>query len=409
VWVDDPHFNLRYHLRHTALPHPGGDAELRRLAGRVFALRLDRDRPLWEIWMVEGLRHGRWAMLSKTHHALVDGVSGVDVTTIMYDLDAEPTRPPAPARRWEPQPMPTSAQLVARALTDRLTQPRAIVDELVAFSNGPRRVLDGIARQIRDIGGFALVGLDPVPRTPLNVEIGPHRRYAWVDADLAEFKQIKNHLGGTVNDVVLAAVSGAIGRFLRRRGFDTDGVILRAMVPVSVRSEGEHGALGNKVAAMWAPLPVGVEDPVAQMHEIIEAMGHLKSSGQAVGAQHLTELLGLAPPTILSQVMRLTPHQRYCNLVITNVPGPQFPLYVLGRRLRALYPVVPVLGRLAVNVAVLSYDGRLGFGLLGDYDAVPDLELLADDLRDAIAALLAATEPGAAPRPRRFARSAGPA
>lgn len=409
VWVDDPHFNLRYHLRHTALPQPGGDAQLRRLAGRVFALRLDRERPLWEIWMVEGLRDGRWAMLSKTHHALVDGVSGVDITTIVYDLDAEPARPPAPVSRWEPQPMPTSAQLLARAITDRLMQPRAIVDELVAFSHGPRRVLGGIARQVRDMGGFAMVGLNPVPRTPLNVEIGPHRRYAWVDADLTEFKQIKNHAGGTVNDVVLAAVSGAVGRFLRRRGFDTEGVVLRAMVPVSVRAEEEHGALGNKVAAMWAPLPVGIEDPLAQLQAIRDAMGHLKDSGQAVGAQHLTELLGFAPPTILSQAMRLAPHQRYCNLVVTNVPGPQFPLYVLGRRLRALYPVVPVFDRLALNVAVLSYDGRLGFGLLGDYDAVPDLELLAGDLRDAITALLAATGAADPPRPRRFARTAGPA
>lgn len=305
--------------------------------------------------------------------------------------------------------MPTSAQLLARAITDRLMQPRAIVDELVAFSHGPRRVLGRLARQVRDMGGFAIVGLNPVPLTPLNVQIGPHRRYAWVDADLAEFKQIKNHVGGTVNDVVLAVVSGAVGRFLRRRGFDTEGVVLRAMVPVSVRAEDEHGALGNKVAAMWAPLPVGVEDPVEQLAQVREAMGHLKESGQAVGARSLTELLGLAPPTILSQAMRLAPHQRYCNLVVTNVPGPQFPLYVLGRRLRALYPVVPVFDRLALNVAVLSYDGQLGFGLLGDYDAVPDLDLLAGDLRDAIAALLAVTEPASGPRPRRFARTAGPA
>lgn len=409
VWVDDPHFNLRYHLRHTALPHPGGDAELRRLAGRVFALRLDRDRPLWEIWMVEGLKGGRWAMLSKTHHALVDGVSGVDITTILYDLDPDPPRPAAPARRWEPQPMPTSAQLLARAVTDRLTQPRAIVDELVAFTQGPREQLGRLARRVRDMGGFALVGLNPVPLTPLNVDIGPHRRYAWVDADLAEFKQIKNHHGGTVNDVVLAAVAGALGRFLRRRGYDTDGVVLRAMVPVSVRAADEHGALGNKVAAMWAPLPVGVEDPVAQLAEVRGAMAHLKESGQAVGAQKLTDLLGFAPPTILSQAMRLAPHQRYCNVVVTNVPGPQFPLYVLGRRLRALYPVVPVFDRLAVNIAVLSYDGRLGFGLLGDYDAVPDLDDLAADLRHAIAALLSSTAPPAPARPRRFARTAGPA
>ncbi|MBJ7329356.1 MAG: DUF1298 domain-containing protein, partial [Solirubrobacteraceae bacterium] len=252
----------------------------------------------------------------------------------------------------------------------------------------------------------AMVGVRPVPATPLNVPIGPHRRYAWVDADLAEFKQIKNHLGGTVNDVVLAAVSGALGRFLRRRGFDTEGVVLRAMVPVSVRAADERGQLGNKVAAMWAPLPIGIEDPVEQLAVVSEAMAHLKESGQAVGAQSLTELLGFAPPTILAQATRLAPHQRYCNLVVTNVPGPQFPLYVLGRRLRALYPVVPVYDRLALNIAVLSYDGRLGFGLLGDYDAVPDLDLLATDLRRTIASLLGEASAPEPARPRRFARAA---
>ena len=262
VWVDDPHFNLRYHLRHTALPHPGGDEELRRLAGRVFAQRLDRDRPLWEIWMVEGLRDGRWAMLSKTHHALVDGVSGVDITTIMYDLDEHPPHRATAPSRWEPRPLPTKAQLLASAITERLVHPHAIFDEVVALTVRPRRAAEELLRQVRDLGAFALVGVRPVPLTPLNVQIGPHRRYTWVDADLAEFKQIKNHLGGTVNDVVLAAVAGALGRFLRRRGFDTDGVVLRAMVPVSVRTADERGALGNKVAAMWAPLPVGIEDPV---------------------------------------------------------------------------------------------------------------------------------------------------
>ncbi|MGK2939493.1 MAG: WS/DGAT/MGAT family O-acyltransferase [Solirubrobacteraceae bacterium] len=409
VWVDDPHFNLRYHLRHTALPHPGGDEELRRLAGRVFAQRLDRDRPLWEIWMVEGLRDGRWAMLSKTHHALVDGVSGVDITTIMYDLDEHPPHRATAPSRWEPRPLPTKAQLLASAITERLVHPHAIFDEVVALTVRPRRAAEELLRQVRDLGAFALVGVRPVPLTPLNVQIGPHRRYTWVDADLAEFKQIKNHLGGTVNDVVLAAVAGALGRFLRRRGFDTDGVVLRAMVPVSVRTADERGALGNKVAAMWAPLPVGIEDPVDLLGAVRRSMGHLKDSGQAVGAQTLTELLGFAPPTILAQAMRLTPHQRYCNVVVTNVPGPQFPLYVLGHRLRALYPVVPVYDRLALNIAVLSYDGRLGFGLLGDYDAVPDLDDLADDLRQTIAGLLVAATGPLPERPRRFARSAGPA
>src|SRR5918994_4368078 len=236
--------------------------------------------------------------------------------------------------------------------------------------------------------------------------MGPHRRYTWVDADLARFKAIKNELGGTLNDVVLAAVTLALGRFLRRRGEETEDLVLRAMVPGSVRADSQSGALGNQVAAMWAPLPVGNDDSLAVLTEIPEAMRGLKESGQAVGAQALTSLADFAPPTIMSQAARLQSRQRFFNLVVTNVPGPQIPLYLLGRHLQAFYPVVPLAHHQALGIAIMSYDGRLGFGLLGDYDAMPDLEDLAADLEKAIAALSRAAGVKARPQARKPAPEA---
>jgi diacylglycerol O-acyltransferase / wax synthase len=252
---------------------------------------------------------------------------------------------------------------------------------------------------------MAWAGVNPAPESPFNVPIGPHRRYTWVDSEVGRFKAIKNALGGTLNDVVLASVALGVGRFLRRRGVDTDGLVLKAMVPVSVRAETQRGALGNQVAAMWAPLPVGVEDAEEVLAEVGEAMRGLKESGQAVGAQALTSLADFAPPTIMSQAARLQSRQRFFNLVVTNVPGPQIPLYLLGRQMRAFYPVVPLAHNQALGIAIMSYDGRLAFGLLGDYDALPDLEELADDLRDAIAALSRAA---GVPEPRMDVRKPAP-
>jgi WS/DGAT/MGAT family acyltransferase len=390
-WVDDPHFNAGYHIRHTALPAPGGDDELKRLAARVFGQRLDRSKPLWEIWLVEGLSDDRFAILSKTHHAVVDGVSGVDIVSVLFDTAPDPAPPAPPSSPWLPRPMPTSTELLAEALLERTTVPAEAVRGVRALTRTPRLVARRVARGVGGLGSMAAASLNPAPRSPLNVPIGPHRRYTWVDADLARFKAVKSALGGTVNDVVLTGVALALGRWMRGRGEETDGVVLRAMVPVSVRAEAERGALGNRVATMWAPLPVGVEDPVACFEEVHEAMRGLKESGQAVGAETLTQLADFAPPTIMSQAARLQARQRFFNLVVTNVPGPQLPLYLLGRRLRGLYPVVPLALRQALGIAIMSYNGRLGFGLLGDFDALPDLEDIAAHLEDAIDDLAAAT------------------
>ena len=390
VWVDDPHFNLDYHVRKTALPEPGSEEQLRNLAGRVFSQRLDRDKPLWELWIVEGLEGNRFAVLSKTHHALVDGVSGVDIASVLFDTQPEPQAPTDPGKRWLPTPPPSRAQLLGEAVAERLSEPAEVVRGFRAALRTPRRVVLGAYDSLVGVGAMAWAGLRPAPHTIYNEPIGPHRRFTWVRASLDDVKAIKNATGGTVNDVMLAAVTGALRTHLRRRGTDTDGLVLRALVPVSVRADVEHGALGNRVAAMMAPLPVGEPEPVARLAQIEDEMQHLKDGGQAVGAQRLTELSGFAPPTIMSQASRLAARQRFFNLVVTNVPGPQFPLYLLGSEMIDLFPMVPLAQNQALGVAIMSYNGRINFGLVGDYDLMYDLDELTDDFSDALAELAAA-------------------
>src|SRR5436305_3745498 len=265
VWVDDPHFSVAYHVRHTALPHPGDDAQLMRLTGRVFSQVLDRGRPLWEMWVVEGLSDDRFALLSKTHHALVDGISGVDIMNVLFDTSPDPMPVAPPDHEWTPGPLPSSAQLLADALLERATVPQEMARGLSATLRGPRAMARRLGQGVAGLGALALAGVQPAPSSRFNVPIGPHRRFTWVHGALDEFKAVKNALGGTVNDVVLAAVAGGLGRYLRRHGEETEGFELRAMVPVSVRADIEHGALGNRVAAMWAPLPVGIGDPVERL------------------------------------------------------------------------------------------------------------------------------------------------
>jgi WS/DGAT/MGAT family acyltransferase len=411
-WVDDPHFNLRYHVRHTALPEPGTEDQLKRLAGRVFSQRLDRDKPLWEMWVVEGLDGGdRFAVLSKTHHALVDGVSGIDIMSVLFDTKPEPdTQPPPEEKRWLPAPTPSSAQLLGEALYERATVPAEIIRGARALVRGPRRIAESAVGSLAGVGSMVRAGLSPAPKTPYNERIGPHRRFTWVRMQLADVKAIKNALGGTVNDVMLATVTGALTRHLRRRGVDvTADMELKAMVPVSVRPQEARGALGNQVAAMMAPLPVGLDEPVARIERISEAMAHLKSGGQAVGAQVLTELTGFAPPNIMSQAARVVARQRMFNLVVTNVPGPQFPLYMMGRQLEGLFPMVPLAPNQALGIAIMSYNGTINFGLVGDFDLMSDLDELADDLHASLSELAdaAGVKLSSAPRRTRRKRSAG--
>ena len=406
-WVDDPHLNLRYHVRRTALPPPGSRAQLKALAGRVFSQPLDRDKPLWEMWLVEGLEAGpngsQFAILSKTHHALVDGISGVDIVSVLFDASAERSEQTEPPPRWIPSPEPSGTQLLAEALIERATVPAEILRSMRAVARGPRQIAQAAGESIVGVGAMAWAGLRPPPQSPYSTDLGPHRRYAWTAIALDDMKAIKNELGGTVNDVVLAGVAGAIARHLSRRGA-ADGVrTLRAMVPVSVRSADERGQLGNKVAAMMAPLPIAERDARARLKIVTDAMAGIKRSGQAVGAQVLTELTGFAPPTLMAQGSRLISTARFFNLVVTNVPGPQFPLYLLGREMREIFPMVPLARGQALGVAIMSYNGRMGFGLLGDWDAMADLDDLAGDLNESLAELAdaAGVKLRSAPRPAR--------
>jgi diacylglycerol O-acyltransferase / wax synthase len=394
VWVDDPHFNIEYHLRHTALPEPGDEEQLKRLAGRVMSQPLDRSKPLWEIWLVDKLVGDRFAMIAKTHHALVDGVSGADLTAVLLDLTPEP--PKLESEPWTPHSAPSSISLLTDAIRERMTQPVEIARGLRAALRAPRRLMKSATGSLEALGALAWAGLNPAPKTELNVSVGPHRRVEFVRASLSEFKTIKDVLGGTVNDVVLAVVSGALRRFLINRGVDTRGLELKAMVPMSTRAEHEAGALGNRVTSMAAPLPVYEEDAALRLSIVKEAMKDVKSSKQAVGAEMIMDLSGFAPPTILGQAARLQASQRLVNLLVTNVPGPQFPLYSQGHKLLDLFPMAPLGSNQALNVAVMSYDGSLGFGLLADYDAIPDLSVFADGLEKSIGELLQAAEAVAA-------------
>jgi diacylglycerol O-acyltransferase / wax synthase len=378
VWIDDPHLNLDYHVRQTALPAPGSDEQLRNLAARIFSQQLDRSKPLWELWLVEGLSEDRFAIVGKSHHALVDGVSGVDITTVLFDLDAEPQGAPDKAPPWLAAPEPTDAQLLTEALRERMTSPKEIYRGVRAAFRGPRQVLEGLGATSKMVAAGV-----SAPSSVFNVEIGPHRRFQMVQANLDDLKRVKDAHGGTVNDVILSIVAGGIGKYMRARGHDTDGLELRAMVPVSVRADEEHGALGNRISAMFAPLPVWCEDPVERLHVVTREMGDLKSSGQAVGAEILTKLTDFAPGTIATQAARLQPAQRFFNLVVTNVPGPQFPLYVLGRRMESFFPMVPLARRQALCVGIMSYNGQVNIGLVGDYDAMADLDSFALDLEAA--------------------------
>jgi WS/DGAT/MGAT family acyltransferase len=303
--------------------------------------------------------------------------------TVLFDLEPDPPeREPGPP--WYPRPEPSGTTLMAEALIERASTPLDMVRAAAGALGGPREAASAAAGTLSGLASMAVAGVGGAPPSPLNTRIGTHRRFAWVETDLDRFKAIKGALGGTVNDVVLTVVTGALREHLLRRGRDPEGLELKAMVPVSIRAEEERGALGNKVAAMYAPLPVGLTDPRERFKTVHAALADLKASGQAVGAERLTQLADFAVPTVLNQAARLQSRQRFFNLTVTNVPGPQFPLYMLGRKLRSFYPKVPLVLNTALGIAIMSYDGTLFFGLLGDYDEMDDIDAFASDLRAAI-------------------------
>lgn len=384
LWADDHTFNLQYHLRHSALPEPGGEEELRRLVGRVFSQQLDRSKPLWELWLIQGLERNRFALISKTHHALVDGVAGVDIGTVLFDAEPVPREPEPPEHGWTPAPAPSSTDHLARGVSDLVATPFRLAGRLLGAAQHPEDATRSARDALEGIGEAARALANPAPDVPLNTEIGPHRRFVWVRSSLGDFKQVKDALGGTVNDVVLTVVAGALRRWLRSRGVRTQGLELRALVPVSIRAGDAPGALGNRIAAMRGPLPTYIEDPVRRLQVVSEAMRDLKESKQALGAEVIAGFNDFAPPTLLAQSQRINFSTRLFNLIVTNIPGPQMPLYVLGRELQEVFPIAFLPRNHALAIAIMSYNGAVDFGLLADYDTMDDVDIVAEGIEQSI-------------------------
>jgi diacylglycerol O-acyltransferase / wax synthase len=404
VWVDDPGFTLEYHVRHTALPLPGSWEQLRNLTARIFSQALDRSKPLWEMWLIEGLepemvraargggsqpQHKRFALISKTHHSLIDGIAGVDLATVLFDLSPEPEPLRVSGRPWKPKPEPDTTDLVAVGVRGAVKAGVEMVSGAVHALTHPERTLERAREAAEGIGEIVWAGLNPAPDTPLNVEIGPHRRFVGIAAQLDDFKLVKNAFGGTVNDVVLAVVTGALRSFMIARGVRTEGMEMRALVPVSVRTVGERHEGGNRIVVMRGPLPIYISDPLHRLRFVSHAMDGLKESKQALGAEVIAGAQNFAPPTILAQASRLNFSTRLFNLIVTNVPGPQFPLYVLGRRMERVFPVAFLPENHALAVAIMSYAGEMNFGLLGDFDALPDIESIGESIKAELAELVA--------------------
>ena len=384
LWVDDPDFNIEYHVRHTALPSPGSEEQLRNLAARIFSQRLDRSKPLWELWVVEGMADGGWALISKTHHAMIDGIAGVDLATVMFDITPVPREVEHPDRPWQPHREPATVDFVAAGVRGAAKIGIGLAERALGAVVRPATTLGTAREAVEGIGEIVWATLNPAPATPVNVPIGPHRRFLGVRGRLDEFKLVKDVFGGTVNDVVLTAVSGGLREWLHSRGVRTEGLELRALVPVSLRAQNEHDQLGNRIAAMRGPLPVYIGDPVERLRAVRAAMGELKESKQALGAEVLAGMQNFAPPTILGVASRLNFSTRLFNLIVTNVPGPQLPLYVLGREMQTVFPIAFLPKDHALAIAIISYNGYLNFGLLADYDAVPDIDDLGAHVSAAI-------------------------
>lgn len=375
VWIDDEHFNIHYHVRHSALPRPGDERQLKRLAARIVSQQLDRDKPLWEIWVVEGLEGGRFALVAKAHHCMVDGISGVDLLAVL--LTPAPSAEFTSGPRWIPRPAPTSFQIFRDEWVRRLRAPLELLRETPCPFGAPTRLLAGFWESISALAETLGVAARPASPTPINLPIGPHRRYDWRTLDLEAIKAVKNRLGGTVNDIVLATVAGALRTFLESRRVNVDVLELRASIPVSIRSDEERGALGNQIALWITELPVAERDPRRRLDKVRAATARLKESRQTLGARVLAAVSEWTSTTLLSSALRLSTRTRPFNLVVTNVPGPQIPLYLLGAELRECYPMLALLPNQALGVALFSYAGRLCWGFIADWDLVPDLHEFA--------------------------------
>jgi diacylglycerol O-acyltransferase / wax synthase len=399
VWVDDERLNLNYHVRHTSLPRPGDERQLKRLSARVMSQQLDRGKPLWETWVVEGLEGDRFALVSKTHHCMIDGISGADLISVLMRPKPDDRFEESPA--WIPRPRPSSLQLLRDELLWRVRGPLSLLEELPAALRRPAQTAGELWEKVEAIGETVMANMSAASPTPLNRTIGPHRRFDWLEMQLADLKAIKDRLGGTVNDVVLATVAGALRRLFEGRRFNVDVLRLRAMVPVSVRSQAERGSLGNRVAAWMTDLPVSEPDPLRRLELVRETTAHLKDSRQALGAELLTEATEWTPSTLLTLAMRLSSRALPFNLVVTNVPGPQVPLYLLRSRLIEAYPLVPLWMNQGLGVALFSYAGKFFWGISADWDLVPDLHDFVLGIRESFRELQELAEASGAPTRKR--------
>jgi diacylglycerol O-acyltransferase / wax synthase len=392
LWVDDPHFQILYHVRHTAVPKPGGDDQLRNLAGRVLGQRLDMAKPLWEVWLVEGLENDRWAIISKVHHCMVDGVAGTDLMQLIFDLtpDVQHGEP----RDWTPQRSPGSVSLATGALADAVAHPLrqiATVPSLGGVRRTVKQLAGSTATLASTVPSVAKQAVTPTARS-LNGPIGPHRRWAWSDGQVDEFRAVRTALGGSVNDVVLTAITRGFRDLLQGRGgLSSPKLVVRSMVPVSVRRPGERGSLDNRISAVFVDLPVGEPDPVNRLNAIRGQMDEYKRAMQAVDARSIIAMGDFVAPTLLSLGVRaaMQAGQLWTQAVTTNVPGPRVPLYVLGRRMCSAHAYVPIAGGMRVSIGIFSYLNTMTFGINADFDAFPDVDVLSGGIRAGIDELLA--------------------
>jgi WS/DGAT/MGAT family acyltransferase len=377
VWVDDARFNLDYHLRHTALPEPGDERRLKRLTGRILSQKLDFHKPLWEMWFVEGLEGDRFALITKAHHCMIDGVSGVDLIGLLMQPGGaealEEAEAEAGSPAWLPRPPPGGLRLLADEAWRRASLPLSALRAGGEALARPRRSLETAREMLASVGEMLGAGLSSASPTPLNTEIGPHRRFDWTRMDLAAVKEVKSRLGGTVNDVVLATASGGLRAFLEGRGVRVDELDFRAQIPVNIRSEDQRGRLGNRVALLLARLPLQEPDPRRRYASVVETTQQLKGSRQVQGADLLERVGDWTTRELLAAIVQLATRQLAYNVVITNIPGPQFPVHLFGARMLEIHPVVPLFSSQGVGIALFSYDGGLYWGFHADWDALPDL------------------------------------
>ena len=409
AWADDENFEIGYHVRHAAVPNPGRPRQLRQLAGQIFAQRLDRDRPLWEAWFLEGIDGGRWALISKVHHCMVDGIGGTDLMTVVFDLspDAAPVAPVT----WEPEPGPSALGTIVSGARDTVSWPLRQLADAPGFVRGRLRSRADLMRFSRGLSGSAL-RLTAPSASSLNGPIGPHRRWVWTTASLSRVKRIRAALGGTVNDVLLAAITRGFRDLLAERGELSEGLVVRSLVPISLRRKDERGAVTNRVSAVLANLPVGEPDPLRRLALLRGEMDDLKRTRQAVGAELLTQMLGFAAPTLLALGSRAAFQlpQPLVQTVTTNVPGPRFPLFVLGRQMVEAYPYVPIGDNVRISIAIFSYLDRFSFGITADSSAASDLGILTRGIRRGLTELqdqAVAARRAAAPGPKRRAAAPG--